>query len=201
MLQRIMGVFKLSAATFTEIENDQTATTQAAIVVILVAILGGIGAAVGAIALNRAMPGIVEGLEGTLGEGFDMSLVPQMSPVGAFLNAAIGALLSWLVWSALTYLVGTKLFKGTADMGEMLRVIGFAQAPRLLSVFSFIPCLGGLLSLAGLIWALVASFIGIREGLDLDSGKTLLTIVVSFIGAIAVSFLVGLLLAPIFAIA
>jgi hypothetical protein len=200
VFQRIIGVFKLSAATFNEIENDRTATTQAALVVILVALLAGIGAAIGAVMLNRTMPGVIESLESSLGEGIDTSFIPQMSPIGAFFNAVIGAILSWLVWSALTYFVGTKLFKGTADMGEMLRVIGFAQAPRLLSVFGFIPCIGALFSFAGWVWALAASFIGIREGLDLDNGKTLLTIIVSFIGALAVSFLVGLLLAPLFAL-
>ncbi len=200
MFQRIIGVFKLNAATFNEIEQDKTATTQAALVVVLVALISGIGAAIGAVMLNRTMPGLMEGLEGSLGEGFDMSLIPQMSPIGAFLNAVIGALLSWLVWSALTYFVGTKLFNGTADMGEMLRVIGFAQAPRLLSALGFIPCIGALFSIAGWVWALAASFVAIREGLDLDNGKTLLTIIVSFIGALIVSFLIGLVLAPLFAL-
>lgn len=198
MFQRILGVFKLDKTTFSEIEADQSATTQAAIVVVLVAIISGIGAAAAAAMLNQALPGVMEGLGDSLGEGFDMSLVPQMSPVGAFINAVIGAILSWLVWSALTYFIGVKMFGGTSDMGEMLRVIGFAQAPRLLSGLSFIPCLGGVLGLVGMIWALAASFVGIREGLDLDTGKTLLTIVIAFIGALAVGFLVGLVFAPIF---
>lgn len=200
MLQRILGVFKLNKATFAEIEADQSATTQAAIVVVLVALIAGIGAAIAAVMVNRTMPGVIEGLGESGIEGLDLSMIPQMSPVGAFLNAVIGALLSWLVWSALTYFIGTKLFGGTADMGEMLRVIGFAQAPRLLSGLSFIPCLGGILSLVGWVWALAASFVAIREGLDLDSGKTLVTIILAFIGAFLVSFLIGLVMAPIFAI-
>lgn len=200
MLQRILGVFKLDKATFAEIEADQSATTQAAIVVVLVALIAGIGAAIAAVMVNRTMPGVIEGLGESGIEGLDLSMIPQMSPVGAFLNAVIGALLSWLVWSALTYFIGTKLFGGTADMGEMLRVIGFAQAPRLLSGLSFIPCLGGILSLVGWVWALAASFVAIREGLDLDSGKTLVTIILAFIGAFLVSFLIGLVMAPIFAI-
>jgi hypothetical protein len=45
MLQRIMGVFMLNADTFEEIEHDQSATGQAAIVVTIVALLSAIGAA------------------------------------------------------------------------------------------------------------------------------------------------------------
>ncbi len=197
MLQRILGVFRLNAATFAEIEQDQTATTQAAIVVLIVGLVAGISAAVGAVAFNQAAPGLFEGLQDS---GISMDMVPTMSPVGAFINGAVGAILSWLIWAVLTYFIGSKLFGATTDMGEMLRVIGFAQAPRLLSVFSFIPCLGGLLGLVGWVWALAASFIGIREGLDLDTGKTLATIVIAFIGAFLVSFLLGLVLAPLFAV-
>jgi len=129
----------------------------------------------------------MEGLSQSGIEGLDASLIPQMSPVGAFINAVVGSLLSWLVWAALTYFIGSKLFGASTDMGEMLRVIGFAQAPRLLSGLSFIPCLGGVLSLVGWVWALAASFVGIREGLDLDTGKTVITIVLAFIAAFLVS--------------
>ena len=59
MLQRILGVFKLDKATFAEIEADQTATTQAALVVILVAVVAGIGAALAATMLNRTLPGVM----------------------------------------------------------------------------------------------------------------------------------------------
>lgn len=200
MIQRIIGVLKLDRNTFAEIEQDETATTQAAIVVALVAILAGIGAAIGAVMLNRTVPGLMEGLSETMPEGFDFSMIPQMSPIGAFINALLGAFLGWLVWSALTYFIGTKLFNAQATMGEMLRVIGFAQAPRMIGVLGFIPCLGAIFSIAAFVWTLVASFIGIREGLDLDTGKTAVTIILSFIGALVVSFLVGLVLGPIFAL-
>jgi hypothetical protein len=204
MFERIIGVFKLDKKTFEGIEADESATTQAAIVVLLVGLLAGIGAAIGAIAFNNFAPGFLSNLQQSLGEtgmpaGLD-TFVPRLSPIGAFINAVVAALLGWLVWSAITYFVGTKLFGGTATFKEMLRMLGFAQAPRLLGVFGFIPCLGGLISFAGTIWALVTSFVAIREGLDIDNGKTILTVIVSWLAAIIVTFLVGLLLAPLFAL-
>lgn len=78
----------------------------------------------------------------------------------------------------------------------MLRVIGFAQAPRMLGIFAFIPCLGGILGLVGAIWALIAGFVGVRAGLDLDTGQTLITVFISWLVAIAVNiFLIGPILA------
>jgi hypothetical protein len=80
-----------------------------------------------------------------------------------------------------TYFVGTQLFAARADPGELLRVLGYASGPRVLSFFSFIPCVGWLAALAGGIWALVAGFIGVREALDLDTTKTLITVVIGWI--------------------
>ena len=48
MLDRVIGVFKLSSNTFEEIEHDQNATGEAAIVVAVVALLAAIGGGVGA---------------------------------------------------------------------------------------------------------------------------------------------------------
>lgn len=194
MIDRIMGVFRLSVPTFEEIEADESATVQAAIVVAIVAILSGITRYFAAPAAAETMAQI----EGQL--GIDLPSV-TLNPVGALINAILSAFVTWLIWSALTYFIGTRLFNGTATMGEMLRVIGFAQAPRILGILFFIPCLGPLLGFIGSIWSLVAGFIGIRQGLDLDNVKTALTIILSFLAAILVSFLIGLLLASVFAVA
>ena len=82
----------------------------------------------------------------------------------------------------MTYFVGTSLFGGEADLGEMLRVIGFAQAPQVLSIFSFIPCVGWLISLAGWVLSIYTGFLAVQEGLDLDTGKTIATVVIGWRG-------------------
>jgi hypothetical protein len=68
----------------------------------------------------------------------------------------------------------------------MLRVIGFASAPRMLSI---IPCIG---SLVGAIWSLIASYFAIKEGLDLDDTGTIVTILVGWLITMIIGFLVGL---------
>lgn len=162
LTERIIGVFKLDADTFEEIEADQTATSQAALVVFVVALVSALGSGVAAIYTADA--------------GF----------FGNFFSTLIGAFFGWVVWSGITYYVGTSLFGGHSDMGEMLRVIGFAYAPQVLGI---IPCLG---TIVGSVWSLIAGFIAIRQGLDLDNTKAFLTILVGFFGYMAVLVLFGL---------
>ena len=111
---------------------------------------------------------------------------------GGIIGGLLSAFLGWLVWSAITYFVGTKLFGGTADMGEMLRTIGFAQSPGVLNILGIIPILGGLVRFAVLIWILVAVVIAIRQALDFDTGKAVGTALVGMLAYFAIMMVVGL---------
>lgn len=167
---RIMGVFKLDANTFEAIEHDQNATVQAAVVVTIIALISGIGQVIGNIISGASVVAIIGGF------------------IGAILTAFIG----WAVWSGVVYLVGTNLFQGEADYGEMLRVIGYAYAPQVLGI---IPCLG---VIVGLVWTLAASFIAIRQGLDLDNTKTAITVVIAFVVTLIIYFVIGLIIGVVF---
>lgn len=94
---------------------------------------------------------------------------------GGIIGGAIAALLGWLVWSGVTYLIGDKLLGGTATWGELLRTIGFAQTPGLLAVLGFVPLVGRLVAVVVAIWMLVAGIIAIRQALDFGTGKAILT--------------------------
>jgi hypothetical protein len=104
------------------------------------------------------------------------------SPLGVMgaVRGALAALVGWLVWAGITYLVGTKIFDGTATWGELLRTLGFAQAPGILLVLGFLPLLGWILSIAVPLWMLVAAFIAVRQALDFGNGKTLATVLVGW---------------------
>ncbi|MGC9349879.1 MAG: YIP1 family protein [Anaerolineae bacterium] len=170
MLERIIGVFKLDRQVFAEVEHDESATSQAAIIVAIVAAL--------------AIVGNIIGLLFNIVRGGDFQ-------IGATLLNIVGTLvvvfINWFVWSGITYVVGTQLFKGEATFGEMLRVIGFAYAPRMLAI---IPCIGGVI---GAIWSLIASYFAIKEGLDLDDTGTIVTILVGWLITIIIGALFGLL--------
>ncbi len=163
-LNRVIGVLKLDVNTYEEIEADETATSQAAIVVAIVAIVGGI-------------------LGGIFAAFTDASFL------GTFFRQLITAFVSWFIWAYVTYWVGTSIFEGKSTPGEMLRVLGFAQAPGILAI---IPICGGFI---GWIWTLVCTFIAIRQGLDLDNTKALMTAVIAFVVVIVFYFIVVAILA------
>ena len=93
----------------------------------------------------------------------------------------LGAIFGWLVWAGITYLIGDKLFGGTATWGELLRTIGFAQAPGVLYVLGIIPLVGWLVRLVVGIWILVAGIIAIRQALDFSTGKAVLTALIGWL--------------------
>jgi len=160
MLARIIGVFKLSASTFEEIEHNTSLTIPAAVIVALVSLISGVG--------NGLFNGFV-----------------HKSFFSGFIGALLSVLIGWFLWSAVTWFVGTRFFKGEADLGQMLRVIGFAYTPMVLSI---IPCIGGVI---GIIWAFLAGFIAIRQGLDLDDVKAFLTVAVGAVFYIVLTALLN----------
>ena len=101
-------------------------------------------------------------------------------------------MIGWIGWAILTYFVGTLLFKGQTDIPEMMRVLGYASAPRLLGIFGVIPCLGWIASLIGAILALIAGVIAIREAMEFDTGKAVITVIISWVIAFAITFSIGL---------
>lgn len=120
--------------------------------------------------------------------------------LGGLFSNLIGAYVAWLAFSAVTFLIGDKLFKGTATWGELLRTLGFAQAPGVLLIFAIIPFLGALVALVVWIWLLVAGIVAIRQALDFDTGKAILTAVLGWFSMILVKALLGLVFGLPFAV-
>lgn len=137
---------------YNDAEKDTSLELQAFLVVVVANLLGGIGSAVATDATDTD-PAVAIAL-------------------GAFAGAVTGVV-GWLVWSAIANWVGTRLFGGSADFGEMRRVIGFSFAPLAIGV---IPWLG----FVGAAWALVAAMIAVREGLDFSTQRAVATVVLGW---------------------
>ena len=115
------------------------------------------------------------------------------------LAGAAASLIGWVVWAAVTWLVGTRLLPGPAteaDFGQLLRTIGFSATPGALAVLGFLPVVGGLVALAAAIWQLAAMVVAVRQALDYEStGRAIAVCAIGFLAylLIAVLFLGGLL--------
>ena len=106
-------------------------------------------------------------------------------------NGLGGYLAGWAVWSGITYLVGTRLFGGRATWGELLRTLGFAQAPGVLLVLAIVPILGGLVKGVVGLWLLATGFVALRQALDVSAGRALLTALVGWVALVVVRLLIG----------
>ena len=157
--ERMIRAAKLDADLYEEVEADPTAMGQAMGVVIL----SGVAAGIGSIA-QGGFAGLVVG--------------------------ALGALVGWYVWAFLAYWIGTRLLPGPqtrADLGELLRTVGFSSAPGVIRVLGIIPGLANVVfSIAG-VWMLVAMVIAVRQALDYESTWRA-------IGVCAIGWLVQLLI-------
>jgi hypothetical protein len=170
LFERMMRAARLDVNLYEEVEADQTATSQAATVVGIVAVCGAIGSAI--VAMRQP--------EGGTG-----------AAVLAVVLAIAGAFIGWILWSYITYWIGTSVFKGTATPGEMLRTIGFAQTPGVLNILSFVPILGGIIGIVVLIWSLVAGVIALRQALDISTGQAVITAIIGIIPLTLVYCLIG----------
>lgn len=105
--------------------------------------------------------------------------------VGDILFTAVGALLGWVVWAALTYFIGTRLLpepQTDASISQLLRTLGFAAAPGVIRIVGVIPGLMWLSFAVASGWMLVAMVIAVRQALDYKStGRAVAVCVIGFI--------------------
>ncbi|MBW2266682.1 MAG: hypothetical protein JRF28_11090 [Deltaproteobacteria bacterium] len=108
---RIFRAAKLDANLYEEVEADKGALGQAMSVVVLSSVAAGVGG-IGKVGFTGILVG------------------------------TIIALIGWYLWACLTYFIGTRFLsepQTKADVGELLRTIGFSSSPGLIRVLGIIP--------------------------------------------------------------
>jgi len=168
---RMIGAMKADVKTFTEIEADPNAMTQAVTVIVIAGIASLIG--------NIFRSGIVVGI---------ISLIAQLCMYALF------SLLVFLIGTKMMPEPSTK-----ADFNETFRTVGFAASPGVFNVLAIIPFLGPLISFVVGIWGIVIGVIAVREVLDYsNTGRA---IIVSLIAAVICWIVVFIVMMPLFAAA
>jgi hypothetical protein len=164
---RMLGAAKLDVATYEEVENDPGATPQAMIVVVLANLAAGVGAL-------------------------------RVVGIGGLLVAALASLIGWYAWAFVTYFVGTRLLPGPktqADVGQLLRTIGFSASPGLIRVLGIVPPLDQPIALVASLWMLVAMVVAVRQALDYETtGRAVAVCVIGIIVNFVVLYVLAKLL-------
>ncbi len=138
-IDRMVGAARLDVRTYEEVEADPTAMGEAMGVVLLSSVAAGIGE----------------------GAGF----------LGLIIGCAL-ALIGWFIWAFLTYFIGTKLLpepQTQADLGQLLRTIGFSSSPGVLRVLGIVPVISWVVVPIANLWMLVAMVVAVRQALDYRS--------------------------------
>ena len=92
--------------------------------------------------------------------------------LSGFFIGTVGALISWFIWAALTYFIGTKILPEPttrSDIGELLRTTGFSSSPGLIRIFGLIPGITNVVFFISNVWMLTAMIIAVRQALDYQS--------------------------------
>jgi hypothetical protein len=136
--ERMWRAALLDPHTYEEVEADQGATTQAAVVVVLSAVAAGVGGLA-----NHGAIGIVWHAAAQVAGWW----------IWAYITYFVGT----------RFLPGPHT---RSDHGELLRTIGFASAPGVLRVLGLIGPLAGVVFLVCGVWMLVAMVVAVRHALD-----------------------------------
>ena len=168
---RLLGAAVLRAATYEDVEADRSATLQAIAVVALSGLAAGIGA--------RGFGG---------GRPADIAFFTGL------------ALATWAGWAMLTYQLGSRIMperQTRADVGELLRTLGFASAPGLIRVFGIVPELTAPVFVAAAVWMLLAMIVAVRQALDYHSTRHAVAVcLVGWLLAVAFALTIGWLFGP-----
>ena len=170
MLGRMLGAARLNVQTYEDVEHDSGATLQALLVVVLVSISSFVG---------------------------QLLLGDDSNVVSALVNGITSGIIGWALWALFTWLIGATLLKTAqteANWGQLARCTGFAQAPRLLNVFLFIPYIGPVIVIVAWLWSFVAMIIAVRQSLDYTSTwRAFFVILLALIPVAIVNWIVFLL--------
>jgi hypothetical protein len=158
MTERMLGALRLRVDVYEEVEADEKATGEAAFIIVATSLVSG--------AVNGVLTGTSSGFFG-----------------------ALGSFLGWVFYAWIAYIVGVKLFPGPqtkSSWGEIARTLGYANTPRFLIIFEFVPGLAALTRTVVALWVLITTVVALRAALDVTTGRAIWIAIASTIGQLLV---------------
>lgn len=161
-------VARLDRNTIEDLKSDSRATPQAIAIVILVGLSYGLGSGL------------------SVGATLDVLLF-------ALVSGILLGLLTGFLWLSLTFVLGTKLFRGVANYWGLARPFFFAWSPGLLFVLMSVPTplIQGLARAAATAWTIISSVFAVKHGMGLETQQSLTIFILVFLVFAAILILVG----------
>lgn len=154
IIQRSKAVASLDTRAYREIARDPRALAEAAVVVVTVAVARGIGG------LNDGANGLIGGI--------------------------VLSLLGWVIAAMVVYFVGTRITGTPTTSGSvesLMRTLGYASAPNVLSIFGFIWIIGSMILGVLWIWTLITTVLAIRAALNMGTTRAIATGLIAWIAS------------------
>lgn len=140
--RRVIGALGLDPIVYEDVEADRSAWWQAVLIVAGAGVAAGIGNA---------------------------GITTSAASVAAVAAVSMAA---WLSWGGLVYYLGTRALPeaGTsADLGQVLRTLGFAAAPGLFRAFEVFGDTRWFVMPLTALWMVAAMVVALRQALDYSS--------------------------------
>lgn len=165
---------RLDQAGVLGLKTDSTATGQAVAVLVLSALAYGVGFTVQ-----------------TQFQRHNLSIYGII--VGSLANT-VTVCFAAFVWSATTFLVGTRLFQGKTSYWELARPLFFASSPFLLFLLITVPVppvsvqgnvpvywFQGIVAVAAVVWLFLSQIFVLKQVMGLSLRRTILTVAVGLL--------------------
>jgi hypothetical protein len=162
LTNRLMRVLRFDASVYREVAADQGAMGQAALIVIVAAILSALG---GLFTFEEVTAGIVFAV-----------------------IAIVASVVGFAIYAAVATFVAKTFFQGKTEFQEMGRTLGFAYAWYGIGILGLVPFVGGFVAWLGQIVAAIAGVIALRESAEFDTTKAVITVVIAAIVAGLINF-------------
>ena len=183
LVNRMIRAARLDRSLYAEVAVDTTATRQAMSVVVVAAVASFISAQIAPPDLSwLGIPAEAEGAS------------PPV--IVEFILTPVLAIIAWLAWSGVAWFVGARMIatdRQDVEFLDVARATGFAEAPGVLGIVTFIPTLGAVVQFGVWIWLLVAAFFAIRASMRLSVGQSIGTMAVSFAAFLIITFVIGVI--------
>lgn len=177
LINRIIGAFTFRRKVYAGVERDKSFTTTAWILVVVIAFLNQLGAYP---SLENPVNWLLSALVGTV-----------FAIVGFALSAFV---ISW---------VGRAVFKAKTNFGEVVRTLGLAYVWNVVGVIgalvvlapTALACIAAPVLFIAWILKLLASLVAVKEALDLDWLRTIITVILGWVVEVVLVLLASTVLA------